>query len=306
MKYIRSFILLCFLISYSIFFGQTVITDNDKVKITVNKKTETSKGISVEAIWEYKQIQKLPSGDEYVKASRTSIYNLNKKIKAEKSYLIRSTKGNLNGMDVLRDEDLVWEKIIPGSPEGILLEYLGNPEYFMKKKESENKNKVPSDNPNVNLNHTLDNSNSREIIKESSVVQLPSITSDRINVIEEILDDNPYIEEVLEEEMIFTAVEKTAEFPGGQAGLMKFIASNLRYPESAQQNNTQGRVVVKFIVEKDGSISNPEISRSVDNELDREALRIVNKMPNWIPAQSNGVPVRSYFNLPINFKLQLN
>ena len=296
-------VILCFLIFYSISFGQTVILDNDEVKITINKTKKTEKGITVEAVWEYKKNQRLPSGSEYVKASRTSIYNLEKKIKAEKSYLIRNTKGSLEGRDVLRDVELEWEKIIPGTSEGIVMEYLKDPESFMRKKESENKNKVPSDNPNVNLNHTLDNSNSREIIKESSVVQLPSITSDRINVIEEILDDNPYIEAVLEEEMIFTAVEKTAEFPGGQAGLMKFIASNLRYPESAQQNNTQGRVVVKFIVEKDGSISNPEISRSVDNDLDREALRIVNKMPNWIPAQSNGVPVRSYFNLPITFKL---
>ena len=100
------------------------------------------------------------------------------------------------------------------------------------------------------------------------------------------------------------AVEQQAEFPGGQAALMKWLSNNIRYPEAAQQNDIQGRVVVKFVVEKDGSVGHAEIARGVDKDLDREALRVVNKMPKWQPGKNNGVAVRSYFNLPVTFRLQ--
>ena len=103
---------------------------------------------------------------------------------------------------------------------------------------------------------------------------------------------------------VFVAVEQQAEFPGGQAALMKWLSNNIRYPEAAQQNEIQGRVVVKFIVEKDGSISHAEIVRGVDQDLDREALRVVQRMPKWQPGKNGGVAVRSYFNLPVTFKLQ--
>ena len=106
------------------------------------------------------------------------------------------------------------------------------------------------------------------------------------------------------EDEIFVAVEQQAEFPGGQAALMKWLSNNIRYPEAAAQNDIQGRVVVKFVVEKDGSIGKAEIVRGVDKDLDREALRVVQKMPKWQPGKNNGVAVRSYFNLPVTFKLQ--
>ena len=106
------------------------------------------------------------------------------------------------------------------------------------------------------------------------------------------------------EEEIFVAVEQQAEFPGGQAALMKWLSNNIRYPESAQQNDIQGRVVVKFVVEKDGSIGQATIAKGVDKDLDREAIRVVKKMPKWQPGKNNGVAVRSYFTLPVTFKLQ--
>lgn len=106
------------------------------------------------------------------------------------------------------------------------------------------------------------------------------------------------------EEEIFVAVEQQAEFPGGQAALMKWLGNNIRYPESAQQNDIQGRVVVKFVVEKDGSIGQATIAKGVDKDLDREAIRVVKKMPKWQPGKNNGVAVRSYFTLPVIFKLQ--
>lgn len=106
------------------------------------------------------------------------------------------------------------------------------------------------------------------------------------------------------EEEIFVAVEQQAEFPGGMAALMKWLSNNIRYPEAAQQNDVQGRVVVKFVVEKDGSVSQAQIVKGVDKDLDKEALRVVNKMPKWQAGKNNGVAVRSYFTLPVSFKLQ--
>ncbi len=106
------------------------------------------------------------------------------------------------------------------------------------------------------------------------------------------------------EEQIFVAVEQPAEFPGGMAALMRWLNNNMRYPEAAQQNDIQGRVHVNFVVEKDGSIANVKIAKGVDKDLDREALRVVKKMPKWQPGKNNGVAVRSYFNLPVTFRLQ--
>ena len=120
---------------------------------------------------------------------------------------------------------------------------------------------------------------------------------------EQVIVKEPEPEKPKEEE-IFVAVEQPAEFPGGQAALMKWLSQNIRYPEAAQQNDIQGRVVVKFVVEKDGSVGHAEIARGVDKDLDREALRVVNKMPKWQPGKNNGVAVRSYFNLPVTFRLQ--
>ncbi|MCM1489796.1 MAG: energy transducer TonB [Muribaculum sp.] len=106
------------------------------------------------------------------------------------------------------------------------------------------------------------------------------------------------------EEEIFVAVEQQAEFPGGMPALMKWLSSNIRYPEAAQQNDVQGRVIVKFVVEKDGSVSQAQILKGVDKDLDKEALRVVNKMPKWQAGKNNGVSVRSYFTLPVQFRLQ--
>lgn len=104
-------------------------------------------------------------------------------------------------------------------------------------------------------------------------------------------------------EKIFVAVEQPAEFPGGQAAMMKWISEHRQYPEAAKANGISGRVVVKFVVEKDGSISGVQIVKGVDRDLDQEALRLIKSMPNWYPGKNNGEPVRSYFNLPVTFRL---
>lgn len=105
------------------------------------------------------------------------------------------------------------------------------------------------------------------------------------------------------DDKIYGIVDQQAEFPGGSSVLWKWIGNNLKYPESAMQNGIQGRIEVKFIVEKDGSITNPVIYKGVDKDLDREAIRLVRKMPKWRPAKVNGVSVRSYFFFPVVFKM---
>ncbi len=104
-------------------------------------------------------------------------------------------------------------------------------------------------------------------------------------------------------EVIYQTVDEMPEFPGGVEAMFKFIAENVKYPESAKENNLQGRVIVKFVIEKDGSVSNVEVGRGWGNELDDEAVRVVKAMPKWKPGKQDGKPVRVSFMLPINFKL---
>jgi len=106
------------------------------------------------------------------------------------------------------------------------------------------------------------------------------------------------------QEEIFQHVEQTPSFPGGEAALMKFLADNLTYPMKAGVKGIQGRVVLKFAVEPDGSISDVQIIKSLDPVLDQEAIRVVKIMPKWIPGKQNGQPVRVYYNLPISFKIK--
>ena len=104
-------------------------------------------------------------------------------------------------------------------------------------------------------------------------------------------------------EEIFNVVEHQPEYPGGMGELMKFIQRNIRYPKEAQEQGKQGRVIVQFVVEKDGSITEAKVERSADPQLDAEALRIVSEMPNWTPGKQKGEPVRVRFTLPVTFRL---
>lgn len=102
---------------------------------------------------------------------------------------------------------------------------------------------------------------------------------------------------------IFDVVEEMPVFPGGQTALMEFIAKNLRYPVKAQEGGIQGRVVARFIVEKDGSVSNLAVARSVSSELDAEAIRVLSTMPKWTPGKQRGKEVRVKYTVPIVFRL---
>ena len=104
-------------------------------------------------------------------------------------------------------------------------------------------------------------------------------------------------------DMVFDVVEVMPQYPGGQIAMMKYIMENIKYPEQAMKEGIQGRVTVRFIVEKDGSISNVKPVLSVHPLLDKEAVRVVESMPKWSPGKQNGKPVRVRFNVPVMFKL---
>lgn len=109
---------------------------------------------------------------------------------------------------------------------------------------------------------------------------------------------------VVEETKIFTVVEQMPLFPGGDAALMGYLRDNIHYPTVAAENGVQGRVVVGFVVERDGSITDVNVLRSVDPSLDREAMRVVKSMPKWTPGKQNGSAVRVKYQVPVTFRLQ--
>ena len=107
-----------------------------------------------------------------------------------------------------------------------------------------------------------------------------------------------------EPEKVFTAVEQMPQFPGGEAELMKFLSKNIKYPTMAMENNIQGRVVVQFVVTKTGAIGEVKVVRSVNRDLDREAIRVCKSLPRFTPGKMNGQAVNVWYTLPVNFKLQ--
>lgn len=110
--------------------------------------------------------------------------------------------------------------------------------------------------------------------------------------------------EKTEDNGILETVEKLPEFPGGMAEMYKFINSHIKYPSAAQRGNISGRVFVKFVVEKDGSIGSIEILKGIGFGCDEEAARVIKSMPRWSPAKQNGKSVRVYYNMPVFYRLE--
>ena len=102
---------------------------------------------------------------------------------------------------------------------------------------------------------------------------------------------------------VYESVEVMPEFPGGQAELLKFVAKSIKYPTEAQRRGAQGRVIVKFVVETNGSISNIHVVKGIDPLLDAEAIRVCTTMPTWAPARQEGKAVRCYYTIPVTFRL---
>jgi len=149
-------------------------------------------------------------------------------------------------------------------------------------------------------------------------VEILSIVTDDVKITEdlEIVDSETPKETKVEvaqivtekkekvEDEIFVVVENMPEYPGGGLALRKFIATSIKYPSIAQENGIQGKVIVNFMVDRDGRILNAKIARGVDPSIDKEALRVVMTLPKWKPGMQRGKTVRVSYSLPISFQLQ--
>jgi len=117
---------------------------------------------------------------------------------------------------------------------------------------------------------------------------------------EVVVDEKPKEEET----KVFDVVEQMPQFPGGPNALFEYLSKNIKYPVVAEENGIQGRVIVTFVVERDGSITDVKVAKSVDPSLDKEARRVVKSMPHWIPGKQNGSAVRVKYTVPVTFRLQ--
>ncbi len=122
--------------------------------------------------------------------------------------------------------------------------------------------------------------------------------------IAELREHKQIVQEKPVEEKPFVTVEQMPTFPGGEAEMMRFITNELKYPVVAQEQGIQGRVTIRFVVTKTGAISDVQVVRGIDPSCDKEAVRVVRAMPNWIPGKQNGLNVPVYFTLPIVFRLK--
>ena len=107
-----------------------------------------------------------------------------------------------------------------------------------------------------------------------------------------------------EETKVFDVVEEMPQFSGGPQALFEYLSKSIKYPVEAEKNDIQGRVIVTYVVECDGSITDVNVVKSVDPSLDQEAIRVVKAMPRWIPGKQDGKPVRVKYTVPVTFRLQ--
>ena len=111
-------------------------------------------------------------------------------------------------------------------------------------------------------------------------------------------------EDPTDSDVPFQIVEKMPSFPGGESALNQYLSKNIKYPPIALENGVSGRVICQFVVNRDGSIVDIEVVRSVDKSLDNEAIRVIKSMPKWTPGEQRGKPVRVKYTLPVNFRIQ--
>jgi len=151
-----------------------------------------------------------------------------------------------------------------------------------------------------------------KVVKEEVVEEVPTIEEIKQNEVAaveiegdaEVVFEEPVEQVVVEDEnKVFTVVEQQPEFDGGYEGMMNFIKKNMKYPASARRMGIDGTVFVTFVVGRDGSINDVKVLRGISADCDKEAVRVVQAMPNWKPGKQNGKPVLVRFNLPIKFKL---
>ncbi|MDR0893770.1 MAG: energy transducer TonB [Prevotellaceae bacterium] len=146
-----------------------------------------------------------------------------------------------------------------------------------------------------------------EIVDDNSDVEETSVASSEETgaAVEVKYTPMEVEEEKVDEEKIFEIVETMPEFPnGGMAGLMQYLSKNIKYPTIAQENGVQGRVIVQFVVNRDGGIVDATVAKGIDPYLDKEAIRVISGMPKWKPGMQRGKPVRVKYTVPVMFRLQ--
>lgn len=134
------------------------------------------------------------------------------------------------------------------------------------------------------------------------VFKLPKEEIDAVDIAE-LQEHKVVVAEPSDREKPFVIVEQMPQYPGGQEEMMKFISDNLKYPEAAVKEGIEGRVILRFVVRKDGNVSDVEVLRGLDPSCDKEAVRVIKSMPKWVPGRQNGQAVDVYFTLPVRFKL---
>jgi protein TonB len=144
----------------------------------------------------------------------------------------------------------------------------------------------------------------QELTENKADISVKTIegTEDGIDIAS--LQDHKVVVQEEEKQEIFSHAEIMPQFVGGDRAMMQWLNDNMQYPIIAQEQGIQGRVIVRFVVGPDGSVGGAEVQRSLDPSCDREALRVIRKMPKWIPGKQNGQPVAVYYTLPVLFKLQ--
>lgn len=143
------------------------------------------------------------------------------------------------------------------------------------------------------------------VTDEQNITDEVSTVTEDVNEPYKVVWVPPVVEtEKVDEDVIHVSVEIMPEFPGGTAALMKYLGSNIKYPTISQEMGSEGRVIVQFVVDKDGTITNPVVARGVDAYLDKEAIRVISSMPKWKPGVQNGKKVRVKYTVPVVFRLQ--
>ena len=189
----------------------------------------------------------------------------------------------------------LWLKLLAIVPVLALL-LIANP----KIKAEENLSSTANTIENAILNTDVD-----DVVPQMDEIELMASKTLQAEQIETSMTAKPSKNEILSpNDSVYNQPEVMPEFPGGMEAMMKYLSENIKYPELAKEKNTQGRVLVTFIVEKNGSISNVKVVKGIGNGCDEEAVRVISAMPKWKPGKQNGKTVRVSFAIPISFKLQ--
>ena len=199
--------------------------------------------------------------------------------------------------------------IIPIIIGALLLALIGGGWWYWKTGSSNSSNKEMSptlDTDSVEEMITSANDSIEEVV--DSLVFIDSVASPGIEgeygeMVEEETDANETTNKSEDSNEIHDVVDQMPQFPGGQSALLEYLAKNVNYPVVAEENGIHGKVIVTFVVERDGSITNAKVVKSLDPSLDKEALRVVNSMPLWQPGKQNGIVVRVKYTVSVQFRL---